>query len=498
MKKRSPLSNGRVLHERYEIVDLLGSGGMGAVYEAKDNRFGGASVALKETYADEDLTRTAFTREAQFLANLAHDAFPKVRDYFSEGDVHYLVMELIRGDDLAETLQHRKAPFEVAEVLEWADQILDALEDLHAQGIYHRDLKPSNLKVNSRGKVKVLDFGLAKGAVGATTVNTVSSLAAHSIFYSPLEQILRADTNYFQMLSVGFLDRTLKILEQNSDARGDIYAFGATLYQLLTDTFPITAPTRAMAEWSGKGDNLPPVRLVNPKVSPEISDVVQRAMAIERENRFASASEMREALRVAFEQVKVSEDARTKTKINIKLEESPKALLSPEDYVERANRHWQNRESDKAIALCDIAIEHNEKLPWAYLIRGNAYQEKGKYDQAIKDYTQAIELDPNYSDAFNNRGNAYIRKKQYDLAIEDFIKAIELKPHFLEAFINRGFAYNNKKEYTRAIKDYTKAIQLKPDYAQAYRNRAVIYDKIGLTERAKADRKKAEKLNKKS
>lgn len=498
MKKRSPLSNGRVLHERYEIIGLLGSGGMGAVYEAKDKRFGGAAVALKETYADEELTRTAFAREAQLLANLTHDAFPKVRDYFSEADVHYLVMELIRGDDLAETLQARRAPFEVAEVLEWADQILDALEDLHSQGIFHRDLKPSNLKVNARGKVKVLDFGLAKGVVGATTVNTVSSLAAHSIFYSPLEQILRADTSYFQMLSVGFLDRTLKVLEQNSDARGDIYALGATLYQLLTDTFPVTAPTRAMAQWSGKGDNLPPVRLVNPKVSPEISEALQRAMAIERENRFASASEMREALRAAFQQIKIAEDARTKTKINIKVETSPKALLSPEDYVERANRHWQNRETDKAIALCDIAIEHNEKLPWAYLIRGNAYQDKGNYDHAISDYTKAIELDPKYADAFNNRGNAYSRKKQFDSAIEDFIKAIELKPHFLEAFINRGYAYNNKKEYTRAIKDYTQAIRLKPDYALAYRNRAVVYEKIGLTERAKADRKKAEKLNQKS
>jgi serine/threonine protein kinase len=498
MKKRSPLSNGRVLHERYEIIDLLGSGGMGAVYEAKDNRFGGAAVALKETYADEDLTRAAFTREAQLLANLTHDAFPKVRDYFSEGDVHYLVMELIRGDDLAETLQKRKAPFDFEEVLEWADQILDALEDLHSQGIYHRDLKPSNLKVNSRGKVKVLDFGLAKGAVGATTAHTVSSLAAHSIFYSPLEQILRADTSYFQMLSVGFLDRTLRILEQNSDARGDIYALGATLYQLLTDTVPVTAPTRAMSDWTGKGDNLPPVRQLNPKVSTEISDALHRAMAIEHENRFASASDMREALRAAFQEIKTAEDERTKAQIIVNLETSPKALLSPEDYVERANRHWQNSETDKAIALCDIAIEHNEKLPWAYLIRGNAYQDKGKYDQAIHDYTRAIELDPNYSDAFNNRGNAYIRKKQFDSAIEDFIKAIELKPHFLEAFINRGYAYNNKKEYTRAIKDYTQAIRLKPDYALAYRNRAVVYDKIGLTEKGRADRKKAEKLEKKS
>lgn len=498
MKKRSPLSNGRVLHERYEIIGLLGSGGMGAVYEAKDNRFGGAAVALKETYADEDLTRTAFAREAQLLANLTHDAFPKVRDYFSEADVHYLVMELIRGDDLAETLQKRKAPFEVADVLEWADQILDALDDLHSQGIYHRDLKPSNLKVNSRGKVKVLDFGLAKGVVGVTVTQTVSSLAAHSIFYSPLEQILRADTSYFQMLSGGFLERTLKILEQDSDARGDIYALGATLYQLLTDNIPINAPARAIAEWTGKGDNLPPVRQINPKVAPEISEALQRAMAIERDNRFASASEMREALRVALERVKIAEDARTKTRIKIEPEESPKALLSPEDYVERANRHWQNRESDKAIALCDIAIEHNEKLPWAYLIRGNAYQDKGNYNQAILDYTKAIELDPEYSDAYNNRGNAYSRKKLYDRAIEDFIKAIELKPHFLEAFINRGYAYNNKKEYTQAIKDYTKAIQLKPDYPLAYRNRAVVYDKIGLTEKGRADRKKAEKLEKKS
>lgn len=297
MNKRLPLSAGTILQSRYTIVGQLGHGGMGAVYEAKDNRIS-ASVALKETYAADDYTRNAFEREAKMLANLTHEAFPRVMDYFAEGDGFYLVMELIRGKDLSELLEERNAPFETEQVLEWADQILDALEDLHSQDIVHLDIKPSNLKLTPRGRIKLLDFGIAKGAAGDMTTlqSTVGSMAAATLQYAPLEQVLRADTNWLQMLCVNFSDKTLSILDHGTDARSDIYALGATLYHLLTNTVPVNAPTRALSVWTGLADKLRPAHEINPKVSSSVSTALQKATEIDRERRPKSASEMRKML----------------------------------------------------------------------------------------------------------------------------------------------------------------------------------------------------------
>lgn len=297
MKKRLPLSVGTVLQSRYTIVGQLGHGGMGAVYEAKDNRTS-ATVALKETYADDDYTRNAFEREAKMLANMTHEAFPRVMDYFAEGDGFYLVMELIRGKDLSELLEERNAPFETEQVLEWADQILDALEDLHSQDIVHRDIKPSNLKMTGRGRIKLLDFGIAKGAVGDMPAlqSTDGSMGAASLQYAPIEQVLRADENQFQMLCVGCSDKTLEILKRGTDSRSDLYSLAATLYHLLTNTLPVNAPTRALSIWSGLEDKLRPAHEINPRISPAVSMALKRALEVERDYRVASATEFRRLL----------------------------------------------------------------------------------------------------------------------------------------------------------------------------------------------------------
>ncbi|MDQ4123419.1 MAG: serine/threonine protein kinase [Acidobacteriota bacterium] len=295
MQKRTPLSKGTVLDGRYRISRRLGSGGMGAVYEAEDTRLKNRAVAIKETFADSIETRRAFEREAELLANTAHDAFPCVIDYFTEGEGCFLVMELIRGDDLAGMLSSRSEPFTESEVLEWADQILDALEDLHAQGIVHRDIKPGNIKLTPRGRIKLLDFGIAKGNLSESAVTTVGSLAA-TLQYAPLEQVLRADANYHAVLSVNSSEKVEAILQAGTDARTDLYALGATLYQLLTKRLPKNAPTRAAAVWSAQEDVLIPINQINPAVSKEISEVLQKALEIEKNDRPLSAAEMRRLL----------------------------------------------------------------------------------------------------------------------------------------------------------------------------------------------------------
>jgi serine/threonine protein kinase len=297
-----------ILQGRYRIVRQLGRGGMGAVYEAHDERFG-STVALKEIIIDSDrvatesqqmLFRHAFEREAKILAHLHHEAFPHVRDYFSETDRQFLVMELIAGDDLAELLTQRQIPFLLEDVLKWADQLLDALDYLHTLEIpiIHRDLKPQNLKITTRGKIKLLDFGIAKGtdAQAANTITNKTFIAA-TLNYSPLEQILPVlDPTFREYIAQTYDEKISGILQQPTDARSDLYALGATLYHLATAVVPIDALKRALEIWSGKPDPLPNPSEQNPNIPPKISNILLKAMAVERENRFASAKEMREAL----------------------------------------------------------------------------------------------------------------------------------------------------------------------------------------------------------
>jgi serine/threonine protein kinase len=139
---------------------------MGAIYEAIDQRLGNR-VALKQTLVSGTQLDKAFEREAKLLARLHHPVFPTVSDYFADGEGQFLVMQFIPGDDLATLLDRQGGPFPPDQVMHWSDQLLDALDYLHTQEppVIHRDIKPQNLKLTPRGRIILLDFGLAKGAV---------------------------------------------------------------------------------------------------------------------------------------------------------------------------------------------------------------------------------------------------------------------------------------------------------------------------------------------
>jgi len=319
------LTTDNILQGRYRIISQLGQGGMGAVYEAQDKKRFNASVALKEVLFDldestdtkqQDLLKRAFEREAKILAEVQHEVFPHVIEYFSESDRQFLVMELIKGADMAQMLINRKAPFPLEEILNWTDQLLDALDYLHSYNppIFHRDLKPQNLKITSRGKIKLLDFGIAKSAEAnmTATIGNQTFIAA-TLNYSPFEQIFRAlDSTLREMITQRYEEKIKRILEQPADARSDLYALGATLFHLSTATVPTDALKRTLEVWSGKPDPLRRPHELNPDIPEEISLIFLKAMEIERENRFASATEMQQALKKAAADIKRREREATK------------------------------------------------------------------------------------------------------------------------------------------------------------------------------------------
>jgi serine/threonine protein kinase len=266
-----------LLQNRYLVLNQIGQGGMGAVYVATDQRFG-STVALKETFFTDPALRRAFEREARLLNRLRHPALPRVSDHFVEEDGQFLVMEYITGEDLWEMLKEQGGAFPLKEVLNWVDQLLDALDYLHTQepAVIHRDIKPQNLKLTPRGQIILLDFGLAKGTpLQVSQVTATGSIFGYSRNYAPIEQIQGTGT----------------------DTRSDLYSLAATIYHLATGTTPPDALTRASAVLNGQPDPLRPANEIHAQVPNAVAQVLIRAMSQNAGLRPQTAEAMREALR---------------------------------------------------------------------------------------------------------------------------------------------------------------------------------------------------------
>lgn len=305
-----------MIQGRYLIVQPIGKGGMGEVYLAVDQRLGSA-VALKRTFFSEDSTLgTAFEREARILARLRHPVLPKVIDHFGENGDQFLVMEHISGDDIAKRMESANKPFPVSWVMFWSDQMLDALAYLHSHEppIVHRDIKPQNLKLTDDNHIVLLDFGLSKDFDSKSSGLNSASVAGYSPHFASMEQIRGTGT----------------------DARSDLYSLAATLYQMLTNTVPPDALTRADAMLGGKGDPIKPINELNPEVSPAISDVILKAVSIRQDERYGTALEMQKALRRAFNADKGGQTAKPDIEAQVSTTAATKPATDPRSHPARA------------------------------------------------------------------------------------------------------------------------------------------------------------------
>jgi serine/threonine protein kinase len=277
------LANGTLLQNRYLIKRPLAQGGMGTVYEGEALHLSSAPVAVKETFFSESRLCEQLQQEAAMLAQLSHPALPKVSDHFIEGAGQFLVMEFIPGQDLESLLKNNqaraKAPFGWHQVMEWADQLLDALEYLHNQQppVVHRNIKPQNLMLTPGGELFLIDFGLAEDTTALT--HSLRSAHAYTLSYAPPEQIKGTGT----------------------DARSDLYSLGATLHHLLTGEMPDNARVREQVIQYGAPDLLSSVHELNPQVPEPVAEVIVRALALNPAERYQSADEMRGALLLAVD-----------------------------------------------------------------------------------------------------------------------------------------------------------------------------------------------------
>ena len=251
-------------------MGILGLGGMSAVYQARDRRFPGvmklcAVKEMKSHSLDPQMRQIAiqnFEREANILATLSHPAIPKVYDYFSEEARSYLVMEFIEGRDLEAVLGEMTGFLPQEQVLEWSIQLCDVLQFLHDHNpaIIFRDMKPSNIMLDKHGRLRLIDFGIAKNFQPGQKGTMIGTEG-----YSPPEQYRGI-----------------------ADQRTDIYALGATLHHVLTRQDPRVEPPFSFHER--------PIQSANPAVTSEFAQIIMRALEYEPDRRWPSAEEMKRAL----------------------------------------------------------------------------------------------------------------------------------------------------------------------------------------------------------
>jgi serine/threonine protein kinase len=257
----------------YEVDTVIGAGGMGEVYRARDTRLG-RDVAIKVLPAlfAADRDRLArFEREAKLLASLNHPHICTLHDVGRESGTDFIVMEFVDGERLSDRVS--KGPLPVNKALAYAIEIADAIDKAHAVGIVHRDLKPGNVMLTKSG-TKLLDFGLARSTQAPTRDVTKTGMILGTLRYMSPEQLSGAE----------------------ADTRTDVWAFGCVLYHMLTGRAPFDGPSEAAVGAAILGSDPPAVATLVPNVPPSLQRVVDRCLAKAPADRWQSAADLRHEL----------------------------------------------------------------------------------------------------------------------------------------------------------------------------------------------------------
>lgn len=261
------LRAGTYLQDRYEILELIGSGGMSDVYKAKChklNRYVAVKVLKAEFSSDEGFV-SKFKMEAQAAACLSHPNIVSIYDVVDEGDLHYIVMELIEGITLKSYIAQKRR-LDVKEAVSISIQVAQGIAAAHSRNIVHRDIKPQNIIISKDGKVKVADFGIARAA----TSQTITVSAVGSVHYISPEQ---ARGGY-------------------SDARSDIYSFGITMYEMVTGRVPFEGDNTVTVALAHLEEPITRPSVYNPQIPVSLENIILKCTEKKPEHRYRSAEEV--------------------------------------------------------------------------------------------------------------------------------------------------------------------------------------------------------------
>lgn len=268
------MTQARTLNDRYELQSKIGDGGMAAVYKALDlklNRVVAIKI-LRDSYAADPQFLARFKREAEQAASLNHPNIVRVFDVGDEGDVHYIVMELVEGLSLKDVII-AEAPLAISRALEFGAQIADGIGYAHSTGLIHRDIKPQNILIDSSGRIKVTDFGIAKSATASTL--TEAGITLGTVHYFSPEQA-----------------KGLPVMPQS-----DIYSIGVVLFEMLTGRIPFDSDNPVALALKHIEEMPPPLRRFNPSVPPVVEQIVLKALSKDPNQRFSTAAQLSKALR---------------------------------------------------------------------------------------------------------------------------------------------------------------------------------------------------------
>ena len=457
----------------YELISLLGKGGMGEVYRAYDSRLG-RNVAIKVLagqLAGDPNFQDRFEREARTLSRLVHPNICTVHDVGSDADTRYLVMEYLEGSTLARAL--KSGPLPIDRALDYAIQIADGLKKAHALGVIHRDLKPSNVIVTSDDLVKILDFGLAKQHRAAETDATAVA----------------------PMTDVGLVMGTVAYMapEQTAngqvDARTDVFAFGVMLYEMFCGTNPFDGGNIVSTIRRLNDVNPPSLRSLRSDIPAAVESIILKALEKDPRRRFQTISEMRVALReAAGRSLSGAADSQLwnmrpagslawprRTALFAAVAVS---VVVVGGLAWRFAPSWIPNSSDSASAGSLTTFVDND--PTALARRGQAllsrHDKPSNVDEAIQAFKNALAVAPESALAHAGIAEAYIRKDSATpdpqwkrLASEHARRAVQSNPDLAVSNLAHGFVLLRLGQRDEAEKALLKARDLDP------RNAAVMW-----------------------
>jgi tetratricopeptide (TPR) repeat protein len=507
----------------YRIEEQLGAGGMGEVYRARDTRLG-RDVAVKVITpgkAEDAGLQSRFEHEARAASTLNHPNIVCVYDVGEQNGTRFIVSELVHGESLRQMIS--RGPLPADQTVRIAEQIGDALKAAHAAGVVHRDLKPENLMVTSEGRVKVLDFGLAR------------RIRRQSIADSAETQTTATQPGVV-LGTAGYMSPE-QICGEEADQRSDIFSVGVVLYEMTTGARAFRGRTSIETMSAVLRDAPPPLSSTAPGA---LERIIRRCLEKDPARRYQSASELVSALQSAnfgtvsqarprwigwaaataaagvlaagvYWQAGRKRPARPPAGTGVvsapppaparapqpavltappvaaqppspatpaRPDKSTKTKTATEEAYQQAYEQGMLLLSQRKWAGAGERLHEATRLKpdsaAAYLGLCHAAMGLQDHQQAIADCTQVINRLPSSADAFHERGTAYLLIQQFNQSVEDMNAAIRLgDENRAVAFSVRGRAHSGWKEWGDAIRDFDEAIGLNPNVAQFFMFRGI-------------------------